>query len=299
MRQNRNNYFVNYNTQSQIIDSIPNQLNASLPIIDNDLYLLINGENGTGNVTISGTPTNQIPYPSFSGTRAIYSTVDQSIHQHHMINSFTRGFHPGSAFKIISSNTESRTGTKHWFAPMFPSVTNAVYFPKFKFTLDSFVAGCSIKIPRPPANRISSPPFAVSLLGTSWEPSPRGWYTYITVERQVDPTPPYMSDSSGKIIDKNITNKLNLVLHFVYNNSIKTSHVLQNFTYNTWIDLAWSYNNNIVLLSINNDTKAYYGLPKINPTIAAAFDLVLGPIIPDSYRFMGYLDNLYIKKYVA
>lgn len=298
--QNRNSYYVTYNVQSQILTTIPGQLDPISPTIDNDLYLLLNGENGTGNAIVMGTPINQRPHPSFRGTRIVYSNIDQSLHKHNMITIFNGGMHPGSAFKPIFSNTEARTGTRYWFAPMFPRIPNATYFPKFKFTLDSFVAGCAIKILKPPVNRISSPPFSVSLLGTSWEPSSTGWYTYLTVEPQVDPTPPYLANSlNGEIIDRDVENKLNLVLHFVYNNAVRTSHVLQNFAYNTWVDLAWSYNNNTILLSLNGDTRAYYSMPRLNASIAGSFDLVLGPIVPNCYRFMGSLDNLYIKKYTA
>lgn len=297
--QNRNRYYVTYNVQSQILTTIPGQLDPISPTIDNDLYLLLNGENGTGNATVSGTPSNQVPYPGFSGARIIYSNLDRSLYNHQMITTFTRGFHPGSAFKNIFSTRDARYGSRYWFAPSFPSVPNVTYFPKFKVTLDSFVAGCSVKITKPPVSRISAPPFSISLLGTSWEPSTSGWYTYLTVEPQTDLTAPYLSTSiGGQIIDKEVEDKLNLVLYFVYNNNV-TQHTLPDFTYNSWVDLAWSYNNNTILLSINNDTRAYYSMPRLNAPIAGSFDVVLGPTIPNCYRFMGSLDNLYIKKYTG
>jgi hypothetical protein len=298
LQQNRKNYYVTFNVRSQIVDTSPGQLNTNSPTIDSDLYLLLNGENGTGNSIITGTPANQVPYPSFSGSRAIYSSVDLSPYNHQMINVFRRGFHAGSAFKNILNTNDSRTGNRYWFAPNFPSNPNVVYFPKFKVTLDSFVAGCSVKITKPPKTRVSSSLYRLSLLGTSWEPSSVGWYTYLTIEPQVDPTPAFLIEAdSGNIIDKDVKNKLNLVLYFVYNNNIITSHVLYDFKYNTWVDLAWSYNNNVVLLSINNNTKTYYTMPTLIPLIANSYDLVLGPVIPNCYRFMGAIDNLYIKKY--
>jgi hypothetical protein len=41
----------------------------------------------------------------------------------------------------------------------------------------------------------------------------------------------------------------------------------------------------------------YYSMPTLSPQIANSYDLVLGPVIPNCYRFMGSIDNLYIKKY--
>lgn len=297
--QKRNIYYVTYNVQSQILTTIPGQLDPVSPIIDENLYFLLNGENGTGNATVTGTPANQVPYPGFGGSRIIYSGIDSSIYNNQIINSFVRGFHPGSAFKNISSPQNSRNGTRYWFSPPFPSNANVVYIPKFKSTLDNFIAGCSIRLSKPPKARINALPYSVSLLGTSWTPSTSGWYTYFTIEEQVDPTPAYLlSPQSGNTIDRDVKNKLNLVFYFVYNNNIVTSHTLYNFTYDTWVDLVWSYNQNVVLLSINNNIKSYYSMPIMNPVIGGTFDLVLGSFLPDTYRFMGSIDNLYLKKYI-
>lgn len=303
LRVNRSLYAIRYNSIYQQSSGIPGQLDPNNPTINSDLYLLLNAEIVPGmNAMITGTPANQVPYPGFTGTRAIYSGQDRSIYNHTLINSFMRGFHPGSAFKTLVNNvftgTGPRTGLRFHRATPFPSSANLIYFPQFKAKLDNFVAGCSINLETPPTSRISPrTKYKITLVGTSISNFSQGWYTYITIQNPSDPTPAYLATAdSGKLLDKDIDSK-ELVLNFVYQN-MTFSHKLSNFKYNTWIDLAWSYNNKNILLSINNDVKEYYNYPTLIAPEANTSDLALGPVVPGMYTFMGNIDNLYIKKYV-
>lgn len=303
LRVNRSLYSIRYNSIYQQVTSIPGQLDPNNPVINSDLYLLLNGEIVPEMTSIvSATPPNEVPYPGFTGTRMIYSGYDRSVYNHNLINSFVRGFHPGSSFKILFNNVytaiTARTGLRFLRATPFPSNANLVYFPKFKAKLDNFIAGCSINLETPPSSIISPyTGYSMTLVGTSISNFDEGWYSYVTVQSPSDPTSAYLATASdGTFLDKDISTK-ELVLNFVYQ-GMTFSHKLSNFKYNTWVDLVWSYSNKNILLSINNDVKGYYNYPTLIAPEANTSDLALGPVVPGMYTFMGNIDNLYIKKYV-